>query len=167
MKVTFEDGNTLTFTSGDGREEIEDTTDVINIIYWLSAFAAPRVYRTFSRVPPREHILRLLDVYTTYVTRGAHHMAPQFQPVHYERRLPLAVRLRELFESWAPPELPQEVIEISRALMEHEGIKPPACGWDAYEDPEEGGIKLEDALLWPEGVPAILKGQWPRKQGRA
>ncbi|WP_437960402.1 hypothetical protein WME76_12680 [Sorangium sp. So ce119] len=94
-------------------------------------------------------------------------MAPQFQPVHYERRLPLATRLRELFETWTRPELPQEVIEVSRALMEYEGIKPPACGWDAYEDPEEGGIKFEDALLWPEGVPAILNGQWPPKHQRA
>ncbi|WP_437640386.1 hypothetical protein [Sorangium sp. So ce854] len=167
MKITFEDGNTLTFTGPDGREDIEDSTDVLNMTYWLSAFAAPRIYRTFSRVPPREHILRLLDVYISYVKKDAHYAEPQFQPVHYERRLPLAIRLRELFASWAPPELPQEVVEISRALMEHEGIKPPACGWDAYEDPEEGGIKLEDALLWPEGVPAILKGQWPPKQGRA
>ncbi|KYF76799.1 hypothetical protein BE11_22305 [Sorangium cellulosum] len=167
MKVTFEDRSTLTFASVDEGEGIEDTADIINVIYWLSAFAAPRVYRTFSRVPPREHILRLLDVYAAYVTKGAHYMGPQFQPVHYERRLPLATRLRELFETWTQPELPQEVIEISRALMEYEGIKPPACGWDAYEDPEEGGIKFEDALLWPEGVPAILNGQWPPKHQRA
>ncbi|WP_437946274.1 hypothetical protein WME98_36340 [Sorangium sp. So ce296] len=166
MKVTFEDGSTLTFTSGDGREDIEDETDVINVTYWLSAFAAPRIYQTFSRVPPREHILRLLDVYLSYVKKGAHYAAPQFRPVHYERRLPLATRLRELFEQWTQPELPQEIVDISRALIEHEGIKAPACGWDAYEDPEAGGIKLEDSLLWPEGVPAILKGQWPPKQSK-
>lgn len=164
MKITFEDGNTLTFTSGDGREDIEDTTDVINVTYWLSAFAAPRVYRTFSRSPPRVHVLRLLDIYISYARKGAHYAAPQFQPVHYERRLPLALRLRELFEQWTPPELPQEVVEISRALIEYEGIKAPACGWDAYEDPQERGIKYEDTLLWPEGVPAILKGQWPPKR---
>lgn len=164
MKITFEDGNTLTFTSGDGREDIEDTVDAINATYWLWAFAAPRVYRTFSRVPPREHILRMLDIYISYVKKGGHHTAPQFRPVHYERRLPLAIRLRELFEHWTQPDLAQEMVDISRALIEHEGIKPPACGWDAYEDPEEDGIKYEDSLLWPEGVPAILKGQWPPKQ---
>ncbi|WP_437915535.1 hypothetical protein WME73_10255 [Sorangium sp. So ce302] len=164
MKTTFEDGNTLTFTSGDGREDIEDTVDAINATYWLWAFSSPRVYGTFSRVPPRDHILRMMSIYISYVKKGGRHTAPQFQPVHYERRLPLALRLRELFEQWTQPELPQEVVDVSRALIEYEGIKAPACGWDAYEDPEEDGIKYEDTLLWPEGVPAILKGRWPPKR---
>ncbi|WP_437328585.1 hypothetical protein [Sorangium sp. So ce381] len=164
MKVTFEDGNTLTLTSGDGREVVEDMADVINVTYWLWAFASPRVYRTFGRVPPREHILRQLDIYISYVKKGVRVAAPQFQPVHYERRLPLATRLRELFEVWTQPELTQEIVDISRALIEHEGIKAPACGWDAFEDPEEDGVKFEDSLLWPEGVPATLKGQWPPKR---
>ncbi|WP_437929797.1 hypothetical protein WMF37_11265 [Sorangium sp. So ce291] len=164
MKITFEDGNTLTFTSGDGGEVVENTADVINVTYWLWAFASPRVYSRFSRVPPREHVLRLLDIYIAYVKKGARVAAPQFQPVHYERRLALAIRLRELFERWTGPELAEEMMTISRALIEHEGIKAPACGWDAYEDPEADGIKFEDSLLWPEGVPAILKGQWPPKQ---
>ncbi|WP_437613227.1 hypothetical protein WMF20_11510 [Sorangium sp. So ce834] len=166
MKITFEDGNTLTFTSGEGREVVENTTDVINVTYWLWAFASPRVYSRFSRVQPRDHVLRLLDIYISYVEKGGRVAAPQYQPVHYELRLPLAMRLRELFEQWRQPELPQEIVDISRALVEHEGIKEPACGWDAYEDPEARGIKYEDSLLWPEGVPAILKGQWPPKQSK-
>ncbi|AUX30409.1 MULTISPECIES: hypothetical protein [Sorangium] len=166
MKITFEDGNTLTFTSGEGREVVENTTDVINVTYWLWAFASPRVYSRFSRVPPRDHVLRLLDIYISYVEKGGRVATPQFQPVHYERRLPLAMRLRELLEQWTQPELPQEIVDISRALIENEGIKAPACGWDAYEDPEARGIKYEDSLLWPEGVPAILKGQWPPKQSK-
>jgi hypothetical protein len=166
MKITFEDGNTLRFTSSDGREDIEDEVDVLNVSYWLWAFASPRIYRTFSRSPPREHILRQLDIYLAYVRKDAHYATPQFQPVHYERRLPLATRLRELFETWTPPELTPEMVEIAQALVECEGIKPPACGWDAYEDPKEGGINMENTLVWPEGVPAILKGQWPPKDKR-
>ncbi|MGK4003772.1 hypothetical protein WMF31_14165 [Sorangium sp. So ce1036] len=161
MKITFEDGNTLRFTSVDGREDTEDVVDVFNVIHWLGAFASPRVYQAFSRTPPRDHILRLLDIYIAYAKRGAHHAVPQVEPVLLERRLPLALRLRELFEAWAPPALPREAVEISRALMECEGFEPPACGWDAYEAPAQGGITYEDALLWPEGVPAILNGQWP------
>src|SRR5690242_13179826 len=136
MKVTFEDGNTLRFTV-DGREDCEDVADVNNFTYWLWAFASPRVYRTFSRSPPREHILRLLDIYLAYVQKGACYVRPQFQPVRYERRLPLGTRLRALFEAWTPPELGREMVEIAQALIECEGIKPPACGWDAYEDPKK------------------------------
>ena len=71
---------------------------------------------------------------------------------------PASLRLREVFETWTSSELPGEVEELARALMHAEGIKEPAVGWDNYEGPPSMP-PLEECLLWPEGVPALLKSK--------
>ncbi|MEO7592267.1 MAG: hypothetical protein ABI134_13715, partial [Byssovorax sp.] len=73
-------------------------------------------------------------------------------PVSYERRESLALKLRALVDDWAPPALPKEITEAARALLFAEGRKGPPEGWDALADDLD-----EEELLWPEGVPALLK----------
>ncbi|MFS8071177.1 MAG: hypothetical protein ACMG6S_32820, partial [Byssovorax sp.] len=60
--------------------------------------------------------------------------------------------LRALVEGWTPPALPMEITEAARALLFAEGRKGPSEGWDALPDDLD-----EEELLWPEGVPALLK----------
>lgn len=130
--------------------------DAANAIQWLDILAIPRIYRSMTRVPPREHLLHMVDIVIDYVTRGEKYVTPEFEPVPYEERLPRARELRALLEAWEPPELPPEITEAARALLYAEGLKGGAEGWDAMPDPD---MRPEEYLLWPEGVPALLKAK--------
>jgi hypothetical protein len=139
-----------------------DLSDVVNLHNWLHVFGLPSVFRGLSRMPPREHILRLVDVFIAYARRGDHYLSPQFEPVEYDKREPLALRFRRLLEAWSPPDLPSEMTELARAILHADGQAGPPNGWDNTTslDPSPG-VNVEEILLWPEGIPYLLrmKGQ--------
>lgn len=136
-----------------GRPVLTDWADVGNCILWLEMFAAPHLFQGMRRIPPHEHLLRIMDTYLAYVRHDGRYMQPQFEPVPYERRELLAQKLRALLESWTPPTIPENIVDTARALLYAEGLDPRE-GWDHLSPP---GFKPEEHLLWPEGVPALLK----------
>lgn len=79
---------------------------VIHAIQWLQVLAVPRIFHNMTRTPSREHLLGVVDLFLAYVRRGGRDTHPEFHPVPYELREPLALRLRELLVLWTPPELP-------------------------------------------------------------
>ncbi|MEO5726929.1 MAG: hypothetical protein ABI134_10625, partial [Byssovorax sp.] len=105
--------------------------DVIHTVLWLLVLASRRGYHSLGREPPTEHLIRLLDIYVAYATHDGRYHQPSFQPVPYERRVPLATRLRALLEKWTPSEPSDEVIEAVRALLYAEGIGEPSDGWES------------------------------------
>lgn len=136
-------------------DESTDKTEVIHAVGWLMVLASRTGYHSLERKPPPEHLIRLLDIYIAYVARGGHYHPPMFQPAPYERREPLAAKLRAILETWTPSELPDEVVEAARDLLHAEGLQGPGNDWGAlplhWFDP--------DFLLWPEGIPALLAVQ--------
>lgn len=132
-----------------------DYSDVANAKYWLMVLAAPPLYRTMERVAVPDHLARLLDLYIAYAERGTQYSEAEFDPVPREQRVPLARKLQALLLDWTPPDLPPEITEATRNLLHAEGLAPPDGGWDALQI--SGPDPVEDILLWPEGVPALLK----------
>ena len=126
--------------------------DVIHTVLWLLVLASRRGYHALGREPSTEHLIHLLDIYIAYAAHDGRYHQPAFQPVPYERRVPLATKLRAILETWKPSEPSDEVIEAVRALLYAEGIREPSDGWESSTrhnpDPE--------LLLWPEGIPALL-----------
>ncbi len=47
--------------------------------------------------------------------------------------------------------------DIARELLHSEGLSAPEGGWDALG--VAGPEPLEDLLLWPEGIPALLRAR--------
>lgn len=139
--------------SANGRPVLDDFADVANSVMWLQVLAVPRIFRSMTRMPPREHIERLVAIYLEYVRHDGRYVGAEFEPVPYETREALALKLRELLSSWSPPELPTEITETARALLYAEGMNPPAGGWDNAPNPD---MRPEEYLLWPEGVPALI-----------
>jgi hypothetical protein len=124
---------------------------------WLQVLACPRLYHEMTRKPTREHMLHIHDRYLPYARSKREHVDAQGYFVFQgdERlREHLASKIRELFETWSPLELPPALTETARALLEAEGIAPPEGGWDNVEVDQD--VMLEEILLWPEGVPALL-----------
>lgn len=135
-----------------GRPILNDVAKVVQALQWIIILAAPRLFGSLTRTPPREHLLELLDTFISYARHDGRYSRAEFEPVPYERRESLAMSLRALVEVWAPPALPNEITEAARVLLFAEGRKGPPGGWD---DPTEA--LDEEELLWPEGVPALLK----------
>jgi hypothetical protein len=144
--------------SANGRPVLDDFVDVVNCINWLQILAVPRIFRGMTRMPPREHLVRQIDIFIAYVRHDGRYASPEFEPVPYETREPLALKLRELLEGWTPPELPAEITEAARALLHAEGMSPTPGGWDNAPDPF---MRPEEYLLWPEGVPALMSDKTP------
>ena len=132
-------------------DEPYDTMAVIHAALWIQALASRAVYSRLGRVPSREHVVRLLDVYIAYTARDGRCHQPMFEPVAYERRGALASRLRALLVTWTPPELPEEITEAARALLHAEGLRAENDDWETLTD-----LAVDpDLMLWPEGVPAM------------
>ena len=135
-----------------GRPIADDVARVVQAVQWFIVLAVPRLFRGLTRTPPREHLMGLLDTFVVYARHDGRYSRAEFEPVPYEQREPLALKLRALVEAWKAPALPSEVVEAARALLHAEGRSGPPEGWDAL--PEDMN---EEELLWPEGVPALLK----------
>jgi hypothetical protein len=129
--------------------------DVIHTVGWFLVLASRRGYHSLGREPSPEHLIHLLDIYIAYAARDGRYHQPGFQPVPYERRVPLATKLRAILETWTPSEPSDELIEVVRALLYAEGIREPPDGWESPTrlNPEP------ELLLWPEGIPALLAMQ--------
>jgi hypothetical protein len=142
-------------TEGHAGSLYSDFSDVLNTWYWIMVLAAPPLHGTLKRAVDPAHLVRLMDIYIAYAARGTKYLKADFAPVAWEQRAPLARKLRALLVDWTPPGLPIEITEAARELLHAEGQKPPEGGWDALRD--SGPEAVEDILLWPEGVPAMLK----------
>jgi hypothetical protein len=138
-----------------GRPILSDYADVINTTHWLMVLASPSLYRTLDRMPTREHLVLLMDIYLAYVGHDGRYSDAEHKPVPYKQREALAARLRALLETWTPPDLPLEITEVARELLYAEGRVAPNGGWDSLTI--TGPDRLEDVLLWPEGIPALLR----------
>ncbi len=135
-----------------GRPIADDAARVVQAVQWIMVLAVPRLFRGLTRTPPREHLVGLLDTFVAYARHDGRYSPAEFEPVPYEQREPLTLKLRALVEAWKAPALPSEIVEAARALLLAEGRKGPTGGWDAFSDELD-----EEELLWPEGVPALLK----------
>lgn len=132
--------------------------------HWLYVLACPRMYREMPRKPTREHILHLHERYLPYARSKREHVDEQGYFVFRgdeQRREELADRIRELFERWDPQELPAEITETARALLDAEGEQPPPGGWDNLTTQPD--YPPEDIIMWPEGIPALLREQASNK----
>jgi hypothetical protein len=134
-----------------------DTVDILNFSIWIAVLAAPHLYRTITREVDPAHLVPYLDTWVAYSERGDHYQTKALTPAACERRVILARKLRDLVAAWTPPELPAEITETARALLDVEGIEPPGKGgWDNLDFDLEGD-PVEDILIWPEGVPRLLR----------
>jgi hypothetical protein len=134
-----------------------EIADVFNMIHWLQVLASSRLYSLLRRTPTREHLLRLFDVYRASVMRGAWYRRTLHREAFTAPRAAAASTLWMLLETWTPPELPAEIVVTSRELLDAEGVEQPPGGWDAFVN--RSAEPLDDVLLWPEGIPVILRGQ--------
>jgi hypothetical protein len=132
-----------------------NVADVFNTIHWLQVLASPHLYSLLRRTPPREHLQHLLDVYLAYVARGDWYRRAAHRETFAAQRATLAPRLRALMETWTPSELPPEITDAARALLDAEGVEQPAGGWDAFVS--RAAEPLDDVLLWPEGIPLVQR----------
>lgn len=128
---------------------------------WLDVLAKPHEYRALQRPVDAAVVnvlLCLLDVWIAYVDRGDWYL---YDPPEEDRAAP-ARKLRALLEAWTPPELPAEITEAARALLDAEGEKKRRLKeggtWDdaSVGDPTR---TVDSYLLWPEGLADV----WPKK----
>lgn len=143
---------------------VEEIVDACHFHDWLHTLACPRVFHQMTRKPTREHMLHVYARYLPYARSRREWVDVQGYFIFRgdeDLREKLANRLGQLFETWTPPDLPPEITETARALLESEGIEPPEGGWDNFQidmrDP------VEECLLWPEGIPLLLKRQASNK----
>jgi hypothetical protein len=152
-----------TIMDGDN-PRVEEIADAFQFHMWLHVLACPKIFHQMTRKPTREHIL---SVHARYLPYARSRRARVDQQGYFvtrgdeDLREKLADHLRELLEAWTPPELPLEITETARALLDAEGIEPPEGGWDNIQ--EDPSYPIEEGLLWPEGVPALLKRQASNK----
>jgi hypothetical protein len=143
-----------------------DTEAILWTQAWLDVLAKPHEYRALQRpvdAAVKAVLLCLLDVWIAYVDRGDWYL---YGDPPEEDRPALARKLRALLEAWTPPDLPAEITEAARALLDAEGEKKrrreEGGTWDDVRvvDPTE---TIDSYLLWPEGLAAV----WPKKGATA
>ena len=132
-----------------GRPVFSDVSDVMNFHYWLFVLASPSLYATLTRAPVPAHLIGLVDIFILYATRDSRYAGDGRTEVPYERREPLARKLRARMETWTPPELPPEIAAVALEILESEGLENRTYQGD--------GEPVEDILLWPEGIPRLLR----------
>lgn len=133
-----------------------DYPDVFSAINWLMVLAAPPLFCTLVRVPVRQHVAKLIDIYAAYAARGDLLMDyPELEPQRHEQRIAAVERLRPLLVSWMPPDLPAEITEAARDVLRAEGVASPEGGWSALQN--DGSDPLDDVLSWPEGTPVVVR----------
>ena len=129
---------------------------------WLYTLARPHEYRALQRpvdAAVKAVLLTLLDVWIAYVDRGDWYL---YGAPSEENRPELARKLRALLEAWTPPELPAEITEAARAVLDAEGEKQwrlkKGLTWDDTRvgDPDR---TVDSYLLWPEGLAEV----WPKR----
>ncbi len=126
--------------------------DVLHADGWIYVLAAPRLWSALRRIPPKEHVLRLVDAFTQYAhSDHCYHSLPKGTPrPDPSRRGPAAKHLHDLLLQWEPPEVTREIQEAARAVLVEERVGLPDVPWDERE-PYEDEVPVEAGLLWPEG----------------
>jgi hypothetical protein len=128
---------------------------------WLGVLARPQDYRALQRpvdAAVKALLLCLLDVWIAYVDRGDWYVSRDPEG----DRSALARKLRALLDAWTPPDLPAEITEAARALLDAEGEKKwrleTGRSWDdtSFGDPDR---TIDSCLLWPEGLAEV----WPKR----
>jgi hypothetical protein len=139
-----------------------DTGAILWTANWLEVLARPHEYRALQRpvdVAAKAVLLTLLDVWIAYADRGDWYLCPV--PSENDRPA-LARKLRELLDAWTPPDLPVEITEAARAVLDAEGDKPlrleEGRTWDdaSFLDTDR---TVDSYLLWPEGLAEV----WPKR----
>ena len=143
-------------------DEPGDFADVFNAYCWVMVLASPPRYRTLRRPVDLGHLLRLVDVLISYADRDGRYLRPEIADPPYALRGSLSRAVRERIADWVSPELPPELTNAARELLRAEGFRAPEGGWDELSI--AGPEPLEDLLLWPEGIPALLS-QAPEQNG--
>jgi hypothetical protein len=133
--------------------------NAFNIFYfeeWLTVLASPRILQAMQRVPPREHLLRMLDAYLPYAGSTAQftYRSGDWQ-LDPRKREACALELRAAIERWSSKAISREITQAARALLRADGGGVSDEAWDAHEIESPPN----DYLLWPEGVPLELKAQ--------
>jgi hypothetical protein len=142
-----------------------DTAAILATESWLDVLARPHDYRALQRpvdAAVKAVLLCLLDVWIAYVDRGDWYLGDPPE----EGRPALARKLRALLEVWTPPELPAEITEAARALLDAEGQKQWRRDGDGTREDASVGDPTEtidSCLLWPEGLADV----WPKKGATA
>lgn len=114
---------------------------------WLHVLARPAIFRSLTRSPSSAHLLHLLDAYVPYATSRARDVEP--------RTLELAERMRECLRVWSPSDLPAEIVETARALLDTDGCYT-VVDWE--KGPElDPGEKVDDLVVWPPWEPMPTK----------
>jgi hypothetical protein len=132
-----------------------DTEAILWTENWLGVLAKPHEYRAIQRpvdAAVKAVLLCLLDVWIAYVDRGDWYL----DDPSGEDRPALARKLRALLEAWTPPDLPPEITEAARTVLDAEGVtkhwREKAGTWDDDRT-------VDSYLLWPEGLAAV----WPKR----
>lgn len=128
-----------------------------NVLYfedWLVVLASPRILQAMQRVPPREHLLRMLDMFLSYARSKRRFMsrAGEWKP-DPQRREARALELRVAIERWNSPEISREITQAARAFLREDGEDFSDEEWDAYEIESPP----DDYLMWPEGIPLAIE----------
>jgi hypothetical protein len=150
--VTFYDMN---------NPRVREHEDAQHLVNWLETLGRPQLYAALSRKPTREHILHVIDLYMPYAQSRPEHREERGYVRHgvdLQRAEDLALRFRALIESWEPPDLTAEITEAARELLMADGTHQPVGGvwvWGDMHPPEE----IENILMWPEGVPELIRRQ--------
>jgi hypothetical protein len=143
-----------------------DQIDIMNFSHWIAVLAAPHLYRTMTRHPDPALLTKYMDMWVTYAERGDWYWGkPDEDRSRLLERIPLSRKLRDLIAAWTPPELPNEIVEAARALLDAEGLKPPPKKGESWDELDFGG-PVEDFLIWPEGIPAKIREAQEREEYR-
>lgn len=125
------------------------------LLNWLAIFACPKMFARLPTAPSQAFLLRLTRQYLAH----AQNAPPQLRWRHGtifqadgERRARLAEKLISLLSQWFGDELPWELTECARAMLETEGHEAPSGGWNQLKEPS---CPLETCLCW----------EWPLEAG--
>jgi hypothetical protein len=139
------------YFDADGEIDIREYGLMLNAIMWIGVMAAPKIWASLRHVPPKAHLLTLLDGYLPYAYSKRYAVSVQDGETRVDtsQRGPLATRLRELLEQWEPPQMTAEIRETARLLLLADGDQKPPCGWDEFT--LEPNFPYEELILGPDG----------------
>lgn len=128
--------------------------DIFYFEEWLVVLSSPRILQVMQRVPPREHLLRMLDAYLPYArSTGQFTYRSREWQLDPQKRGARALELRAAIERWSEPTISREITQAARALLREDGYDVSDEVWDGHEIESPPN----DYLLWPEGVPLALQ----------
>ena len=144
----------MKFTGPDGLPvNPKEFADFVHAAEWIAMLAYPKLWSALRRIPPKEHILGLVEAYLRHANsdRYYHVITPPEVLPDPAIRGPAVARLRDLLLAWEPPHVTPEIRKAARVALEAEQAGPPEKPWDELVHDSES-IPLEGTLIWPEGI---------------